>query len=312
MLLVPGDTPLVDVAKLAIPVPAACSPGDNRALTCAIRKTLEDNQDVMPAGEQGMTMMSGVSVRSMITQIICPANSIQEPSCLVLHAWVQVHDLTVVTIDCHLAPQLLPTDSPPLLTPPHEDTPLAYIQKGLENHFTKEVALPLSRQVPLVATPPVLVNERMGPGATGVVFAGHIHSFPVIIKTIPPEFGGEADLRHERHVYSLLASLQGRVIPQMYGLFEGEGWTALMIEHCGDKVSDIHQLSLQQREILWQHAHEIHANGIRHTDLELRNLIVSTSGDLRIVDFAYSEVGHECEGGMCRELSYFRTLLKLP
>ncbi|KAF9009298.1 hypothetical protein BDZ89DRAFT_1078564 [Hymenopellis radicata] len=151
--------------------------------------------------------------------------------------------------------------------------PVGVHPKGLENHFTQEVALPLSRQLPLVATPPVLVNERMGPGATGV-------------------FGGEADLRHEHHVYSLLASLQGR-----------EGWTALMIEHCGDKVSD---------GDTGQHAHEIHANGIRHTDLELRNLIVSTSGDLRIVDFAYSEVGHECEGGMCRELSYFRTLLKLP
>ncbi len=49
-----------------------------------------------------------------------------------------------------------------------------------------------------------------------------------------------------------------------------------------------------------------------HADLELRNMIVSKSGELRIVDFAFSEVGHECEGPMCRELSNFRRLLELP
>ncbi|KAF9027537.1 hypothetical protein BDZ89DRAFT_1134170 [Hymenopellis radicata] len=306
MMLVPGDTPLVDAAKLAIPVPAACSPGDNQALTRAIHKTLEDSQDVMPAGEQGMTMMSGVSVRSMITQIICPANSIQESSCLVLHAWLRVHDITVVA-NCH--PLGLGSSPPDLLTPPHEDTPLA-IHKGQRSISTHRQP----SHCPSTGDSPVLlVHERMGAGATGMVFAGHIGSLPVIIKTIPPDFGGEADLRNEHHIYStVLASLQGRVIPRMFGLFEGEGWTALIIEHCGDKVSDIDKLSLEQREMFWQHAHEIHANGIRHADLELRNLIMSISGELRIVDFAFSEVEHECEGGMCEELSYFRTLLELP
>ncbi len=53
-------------------------------------------------------------------------------------------------------------------------------------------------------------------------------------------------------------------------------------------------------------------NGVRHADLELRNIIVSKSGELRIIDFAFSEVGHECEGPMCRELSNFRRLLELP
>ncbi|KAF9027518.1 hypothetical protein BDZ89DRAFT_1066823 [Hymenopellis radicata] len=294
MMLVPGDIPLVDVATLAIPVPAACSPGDNQDLTLAIRKILgyvtEDNQ---AAREQGMTMMSGVSN---------------------LHVWFSMPGYEFTTLQLSRTAIHSPLGSPPdLPPPPHEAVPLAH--KELEEHFDAQAALPLSLQLPLGATPsPVLlVHERMSEGGTGVVFAGTIGSLPLIIKTIPPGFAGEADLRHEHHIYStVLASLQGRVLPRMVGLFEGEGWTALVIEHCGNKVSDIHQLSLQQRETLWKHALEIHANGVWHADLELRNLIMSKSGELRIIDFAFSEVGHECEGGMCRELSNFRTLLDLP
>ncbi len=66
------------------------------------------------------------------------------------------------------------------------------------------------------------------------------------------------------------------------------------------------------RETLWRHALAIHASGVRHADLELRNMIVSKSGELRIVDFAFSEVEHECEGLVCPELSDFRGLLELP
>ncbi len=136
-------------------------------------------------------------------------------------------------------------DSPPLPTPCDEEKPSTFIQKGLEGHFA---AIPLPLQRPVVATLPVLlVHERMSAGGTGVVFAGTIGALALIIKTIPPGVKGEADLRHEHHIYSVLASLHGRVLPRMYGLFEGEGWIALVIEHCGDKVSDIHQLSLQQR-----------------------------------------------------------------
>ncbi len=63
--------------------------------------------------------------------------------------------------------------------------------------------------------------------------------------------------------------------------------------------------------MLWQHACEIHAKGVRHADLELRNFVVSASGDVRIVDYAFSELGHKCEGGTCEELSKFQLLLEL-
>ncbi|KAJ7110092.1 hypothetical protein C8R44DRAFT_272507 [Mycena epipterygia] len=64
------------------------------------------------------------------------------------------------------------------------------------------------------------------------------------------------------------------------------------------------------RRILWQHACSIHASNILHHDLEPRNLVVSTSGEVRIIDFAFALAGHECSH-TCGELQSFRELLGL-
>ncbi|KAF9036066.1 hypothetical protein BDZ89DRAFT_472036 [Hymenopellis radicata] len=131
--------------------------------------------------------------------------------------------------------------SPPN-SPPHETTPSGFVHKGLEEHFVKHAALPLT------STPPALLAyECIGRSCTGVVYAAHIGPLALIIKAIPPGYEGESDLRHEAHMYNILASLQGRVLPRMVGFFEGEGWLMLIAEHCGDKVTDISELSLQQR-----------------------------------------------------------------
>ncbi|KAJ6491592.1 hypothetical protein DFH09DRAFT_1208140, partial [Mycena vulgaris] len=60
--------------------------------------------------------------------------------------------------------------------------------------------------------------------------------------------------------------------------------------------------------MLWQHACSLHASGVQHHDLELRNLVVGDSGDVRIIDYAYAALGHECLDG-CSELVNFRVLL---
>ncbi|KAJ7102756.1 hypothetical protein C8R44DRAFT_808487 [Mycena epipterygia] len=116
---------------------------------------------------------------------------------------------------------------------------------------------------------------------------------------------------HEVLVYESLSALQGSVLPRMTGCFEGEGWLILAIEDCGSAVTDVGTLSVQQRETLWRHACTVHAHGVKHNDLELRNLVVSAVGDVRIIDYAYAELGHECDEGTCDELRGFRGLLCL-
>ncbi|KAF8919740.1 hypothetical protein CPB85DRAFT_717697 [Mucidula mucida] len=161
-----------------------------------------------------------------------------------------------------------------------DSSPNSSPHKGLKEYFSKSPALTLPFHPSSTST--LLVSECLCVGATGVVFAAHFGSLALVIKAILPGHPGQSDLRHEARLYNVLASLQGSVLPRMLGLFEGEGWLMLIAEHCGDKVTDISELSLSQREMLWQHACEIHAKGVRHADLELRNFVASASGDVRI------------------------------
>ncbi|KAJ7223157.1 hypothetical protein GGX14DRAFT_327610, partial [Mycena pura] len=111
-------------------------------------------------------------------------------------------------------------------------------------------------------------------------------------------------LSQEALAYETLTSLQGSVLPQMVGFFAGDGWMILVTEDCGRSLTDssLVSLSLQQREMLWRHVCSIHASGVAHHDLGPRNLVVSSSGDVRIIDFAYSELGHQCVEATCEEL----------
>lgn len=69
----------------------------------------------------------------------------------------------------------------------------------------------------------------------------------LVLKGVPPYWTGQKELRHEANIYARLSSLQGTVIPKMYGLFEGEGWVVLVLEDCGCSVNNIDSLSLAQR-----------------------------------------------------------------
>ncbi|KAF9021514.1 hypothetical protein BDZ89DRAFT_1071362 [Hymenopellis radicata] len=172
----------------------------------------------------------------------------------------------------------------------------------------KLAALPL--QLPPHRALTLHINNYISIGATGAVFGASVGPLDMVIKTIPPGWQGKSDLCHEAHMYDVLASLQGRVLPRMVGFFEGEGWTMLILEHCGKKVTDL-DISQEQRRILWQYACEIHAKRVLHADLELRNLVVSRSGDVHIINYAFSKGGHKCNGDSCEELREFRRLLGL-
>ncbi|KAJ7102741.1 hypothetical protein C8R44DRAFT_887486 [Mycena epipterygia] len=156
--------------------------------------------------------------------------------------------------------------------------------------------------------PTLHIHERLCIGATGIVYKA---AADLVIKAIPPRWKGEDDLRHEALVYESLSALQGSVLPRKAGCFEGEGWLILVIEDCGSVVTDVDTLSIKQRETLWRHACAVHAHGVQHNDLELRNLVVSAVGGVRIIDYAYAELGHKCDEATCDELRDFRRLLCL-
>ncbi|KAJ7468472.1 hypothetical protein FB451DRAFT_373959, partial [Mycena latifolia] len=177
-----------------------------------------------------------------------------------------------------------PPDPPPVLTPPQE-----------------------------TAVPTLHICELLSIGATGIVFKATGGSMALVVKAIPPGWTGDGDLRNEALMYDALASLQGSALPRMAGCFQGKGWTILVIEDCGRSVTaeDLPFLSLEQRRMLWRHACSIHGSGIVHHDLEPRNLVVSSSGEVRVIDFAFARAGHVCQQISCTELESFQKLLGL-
>ncbi|KAJ7102750.1 hypothetical protein C8R44DRAFT_887491 [Mycena epipterygia] len=198
---------------------------------------------------------------------------------------------------------------------PPDDSPVRLTQaRNLSLHFSlsdyepRTIALARLEGSSTLQVPTLHIHERLCIGVTGIVYKA---TAGLVIKAIPPRWKGEDDLRHGALVYESLSALQGSVLPHMTGCFEGEGWFILAIEDCRSAVTDVNMLSMQQRETLWWHVCAVHVHGVQHNDLKLRNLVVSVVGDVRIIDYAYAELGHECDEATCDELCHFRKLLCL-
>lgn len=55
----------------------------------------------------------------------------------------------------------------------------------------------------------------------------------------------------------------------------------------------------------------IHKYGIRHGDLEPRNVVVSPAGKITVIDFEMSDQTHCCEDKKCAELNDLRNILQV-
>jgi len=138
------------------------------------------------------------------------------------------------------------------------------------------------------------------------IFRGHFQNQLVIAKiaTGSPDRSWSR-LQTEYSVYQTLQHLQGSVIPRCYGLFHVEDFACLLLmEDCGRSLESFNDLSSNQRRILVSHITQIHQCGVSHEDLEPRNVLVSNSGRLSIIDFERSERSHMCGEG-CAELRLF-------
>ncbi|KAF8213849.1 hypothetical protein K438DRAFT_1802366 [Mycena galopus ATCC 62051] len=120
-------------------------------------------------------------------------------------------------------------------------------------------------------------------------------------------------IRKEGLVYEFLAKTgkQG-IIPHYYGVFEDSvGTVALVLDNGGTALKTFKDY-LDSAQKLFAKAVEMHSAGVRHHDLEQRNVVQDSDGDLRIIDFHIAEMGYRCRGrDKCKELSKLRDALGL-
>ncbi|KAJ7241960.1 hypothetical protein B0H12DRAFT_1236908 [Mycena haematopus] len=125
---------------------------------------------------------------------------------------------------------------------------------------------------------------------------------------------GRDTIRQEGLVYDYLAK-SGRqgITPCYYGVFEDRvGTVALILDNDGRALKTFINLSVEQRHKLFAKVLEMHSAGVRHNDLEPRNVVQDSEGDLKIIDFHVAEINHRCRGEeKCKELKKFKHALGL-
>ncbi|GBE89702.1 hypothetical protein SCP_1700260 [Sparassis crispa] len=107
-------------------------------------------------------------------------------------------------------------------------------------------------------------------------------------------------LHFEFSMYDKLQDLQGRLIPQCFGLYEGEmddGRAAcLLLEYCGEELTrKLRYTSWDFRRQVLDSLLEIHRRGVVHNDVRERNIVINKEGRPIIVDFDISDSkNHDC------------------
>ncbi|KAF7333885.1 Kinase-like protein [Mycena sanguinolenta] len=113
-------------------------------------------------------------------------------------------------------------------------------------------------------------------------------------------------LRREVEVYNALRSLQGVVIPTVFGLYRNEldGSVVLITTYGGRSLENFDVLGLNERRMLMSHVIRLHRSGVQHNDIEPRNILKSCRWGLVITDFDLASCDHKCEKTSCVELRH--------
>jgi Tol biopolymer transport system component len=154
------------------------------------------------------------------------------------------------------------------------------------------------------------IQAMLGAGGMGEVFRARDTRLgrDVALKILPPRFTADRDRldRFEREA-RVLASLNHPGIAALYGVEEFEGQRALVIELVDGETLD-HRLSHQGR-LSPDHALTIarqvadaldaaHDRGLVHRDLKPSNIAITTSGQVKVLDFGVAKSTREDGAGV--------------
>ncbi|KAG8953560.1 hypothetical protein FRC03_011725 [Tulasnella sp. 419] len=134
------------------------------------------------------------------------------------------------------------------------------------------------------SVPPVLLSRLLQEGERSYVFRGHFGKTPIVAK-IAAEVQSLISRLSPPRIRNL-HSLQGCGIPRCFGLFHlGDFAKVLLMEYCGRSIDSFDDLSPEQSNTLDRVVSVMEQHGVRHDDLEPRNILVSDSGDVFVIDF---------------------------
>ncbi|KAF8828683.1 hypothetical protein HHX47_DHR3000156 [Lentinula edodes] len=207
------------------------------------------------------------------------------------------------------------------------------------------------KALPIVDHAGVILDTKVHQSTKGIVWGGKMYleglkpapkPVHVVVKLADWERDSEApegsqtpygkSLCYEAKIYHHLVG--SNIGPHFYGVFNNSGSIALVLEYKGKRLpdfgtltddryfhscmmgsgifSDIAVFSFSRKQMLFNQACNLHSLGVKHKYLAPRNVLVNKEGDLTIVDFHRSKLGHKCKGSRrCSELRDFAEHLQI-
>ncbi|KAF9037346.1 hypothetical protein BDZ89DRAFT_441370 [Hymenopellis radicata] len=169
-----------------------------------------------------------------------------------------------------------------------------YIRFGIYNSPSPSILLqPGQRR--RAAYPPtsyltLVLNSRLGTGATGDVFAATIPNVkhgPIVVK-LATTFRRLCRLRHEYSVYAHLKNANVKCIPRVFGFYQDAQRSAgaLILSNDGRSLGGRRaKLTANEKTLIRAAMTSIHAAGVLHRDLRTWNILVNDAGGISIIDF---------------------------
>ncbi|KAE9385882.1 hypothetical protein BT96DRAFT_1026440 [Gymnopus androsaceus JB14] len=186
----------------------------------------------------------------------------------------------------------------------------------------------------LVCYAGIILDRKISQSAVGIVWGGNIiledldvaaEPCSIAVKLADWELDSEKEgnmsddgklIVKEAKIYEHLAQKDPElnIIPHFYGVFDNSGSTALVLEYSGERLTKdaFRTLDHEKKVELFDMVHQLHKLEIMHNDLNPRNILMNEEGRLRVIDFHYSELNHQCPGPTgCEELKEFAKSLDL-
>ncbi|KAJ3923471.1 hypothetical protein F5877DRAFT_63273 [Lentinula edodes] len=185
------------------------------------------------------------------------------------------------------------------------------------------------KALPIVDHAGVILDTKVHQSTKGIVWGGKMYleglkpapkPVHVVVKLADWERDSEApegsqtpygkSLCYEAKIYHHLVG--SNIGPHFYGVFDNSGSIALVLEYKGKRLPDFGTLTDDRKQMLFNQACNLHSLGVKHKYLAPRNVLVNKEGDLTIVDFHRSKLGHKCKGSRrCSELRDFAEHLQI-